>query len=332
MRPLLIAPALLLLAFVWLLAFTPVAHAQLLSPATESELRLTTGSPPLGALLALPSASTPRAGVLIIPGSGPTDRDGNNTLGIQTDAYRLLAHALASNGVASLRIDKRGMFSSASPGTDPNAVTLELYASDIHRWLDHWRALAPDLPLYLLGHSEGGLVALLAAQDRPDLAGVILVACPGRPLGDVLRAQLKANPANAPLLPAAESAITELENGRTFNASTLPAPLRPLFNNSIQNFLVSAFAARPADLIARLPQPVLIIQGDNDIQVSTEDARLLAAAQPRATLRIVENMNHILKISPRDPAANLATYRQPELPLAPALARELATFIPPTNP
>lgn len=331
MRPPLIAPALVLLT-VCLLAFAPSANAQLLSPAIESELRLTTDSPPLGALLALPSASTPRAGVLIIPGSGPTDRDGNNRLGIQTDAYRLLSHALASTGVASLRIDKRGMFSSASTGTDPNAVTLELYASDIHRWLDHWRAREPDLPLYLLGHSEGGLVALLAAQNRSDLAGVILVACPGRPLGDVLRAQLKANPANAPLLPAAETAITDLENGRTFDASTLPAALRPLFNNSVQNFLVSAFAARPSDLIARLPQPVLVIQGDNDLQVSTEDARLLAAANPRATLRIVENMNHILKIAPRDPAANLATYQQPKLPLAPALARELATFISPPTP
>lgn len=315
-----------------LLLLAHSANAQLLPSATESELRLTTGSPPLGALLALPSASTPRAGVIIIPGSGPTDRDGNNRHGIQTDAYRLLAHSLASTGVATLRIDKRGMFSSASPGTDPNAVTLELYASDIHRWLDHWRAREPDLPLYLLGHSEGGLVALLAAQNRPDLAGVILVACPGRPLGDVLRAQLKANPANAPLLPDAETAITELENGRTFDASTLPVALRPLFNNSVQNFLVSAFAARPADLIARLPQPALIIQGDNDIQVSTEDARLLAAAQPRATLRIVENMNHILKIAPRDPAGNYATYQQPKLPLAPTLARELAAFIPPTTP
>lgn len=315
-----------------LLLLAPSAHAQLLSPATETETRLTSGTPPLGAILAIPSTSTPRAGVIIIPGSGPTDRDGNNRLGIQTDAYRLLAHALATNCVASLRIDKRGMFSSASPGTDPNAVTLELYASDIQRWLDHWRAREPDLPLYLLGHSEGGLVALLAAQNRPDLAGIILVACPGRPLGDVLRAQLKANPANAPLLPAAETAITDLENGRTFDASTLPAALRPLFNNSVQNFLVSAFAARPANLIARLPQPVLIIQGDNDLQVSTDDARLLSAANPRATLRLVENMNHILKIAPRDPAANLATYQQPKLPLAPALARELATFIPPTTP
>jgi pimeloyl-ACP methyl ester carboxylesterase len=328
MSPPLIAPPFLLLAAAWLLSFVPVAHAQLLPSATESELRLTDIAPPLGALLALPSATPPRAGVIIIPGSGPTDRDGNNRLGIQTDAYRLLAHSLASNGIASLRIDKRGMFSSASPGIDPNAVTLDLYAADARRWLAHWRALEPDLPLYLLGHSEGGLVALLAAQDRPDLAGVILVACPGRPLGDVLRAQLRANPANAPLLAAAETAITELENGRTFDSATLPSALRPLFNNSVQNFLVSAFAARPAELVARLPQPVLVLQGDNDLQVSPDDARLLAAAQPRATLRIMENMNHILKIAPRDPAENIATYRQPRLPLAPALARELAAFIP----
>src|SRR5437868_4265708 len=152
--------------------------------------------------------------VLIIPGSGPTDRDGNNPIGIKAAPYRLLAEALAERGVSTLRADKRGLFGSKAAIPDANAVTLADYAADAHEWADALRNRTGVPCVWLLGHSEGGLIALTAAQQPKGICGLILVEAPGRKLGAILREQLKTNPANAPLLPQALSAIDALEAGK----------------------------------------------------------------------------------------------------------------------
>ena len=72
--------------------------------------------------------------VVIIPGSGPTDRDGNNPLGVRPSTYRLLAEGLAARGITTVRIDKRGMFASKAAIANPNAVTIADYAADAHAW------------------------------------------------------------------------------------------------------------------------------------------------------------------------------------------------------
>src|SRR5262245_27369550 len=145
-----------------------------------------------GALHGTMLTTGPRAPiVLIVPGSGPTDRDGNSLLGVRAANYRLLAEALARKGVSSVRVDKRGMFGSAGAG-DPNAVTVELYATDIRAWIDSIRKATGTRCVWLLGHSEGALMVSAAARERNDVCGLVLVAGAGRRWGDVLRAQLAA--------------------------------------------------------------------------------------------------------------------------------------------
>ena len=122
--------------------------------------------------------------------------------------------------------------------------------------------------VWLLGHSEGTLVAMLADQDRTGLCGLLLVAGPGRPLGDLLREQLRANPAIAPLLDQALVAIRALEAGRAVDDEKLHPALLPLFHKSVQGFLRDLLARDPADLVARVSVPVLILQGGRDLQVS----------------------------------------------------------------
>lgn len=263
--------------------------------------------------------------VLIVPGSGPTDRDGNSPMGVATDAYRLLAEALAEEHIATVRIDKRGMFGSAGAG-DPNAVTPADYVADIHAWIDAIREARGLDCVFLLGHSEGALMVSLAAEGREDVCGLILVAGMGRRMGEVIREQLTANPANAPLLDQAMAALTELEAGRQVDVSAMHPALVPLFAPQVQDYLIATLNLDPVEAVNRANKETLIVQGKTDLQVSVEDARLLNRAR-KTKLQLIDGMNHVLKEAPADRAANLATYLDPTLPLAPGLVRRIEDFV-----
>jgi pimeloyl-ACP methyl ester carboxylesterase len=280
-----------------------------------------------GTLLSADVATSPP--VLVIPGSGPTDRDGNNPLGIRASTYRLLAEGLVAQGISTLRIDKRGLFGSAAAIPDANAVTIGDYADDAHVWNVILRERTGTPCIWLLGHSEGGLVALTAAaKDAVNVCGLILVAAPGRRLGDILREQLHANPANAPILPQAEHTIDQLEAGRHVDGASLHPALLALFQPEVQGFLIDALARDPEALIADFPKPVLILQPGRDLQVSKADAERLKAAKPDAELHVSPDANHVLKsIDSDDPAANIATYGAIDLPLAPDIIQTIAAFI-----
>lgn len=263
--------------------------------------------------------------VLIVPGSGPTDRDGNSPLGVNTDAYKLLADGLAEERIASVRIDKRGMFGSAAAG-DPNAATPANYVADIHAWIDTIKATRGSDCVFLLGHSEGALMVSMAAQGRTDVCGLILIAGMGRTMGDVIRQQLRDNPANAPILDEAMSAIAELEAGRRVDVSAMHPALVPLFAPQVQDYLISVINLDPVEELNRANTDTLILQGKTDLQVTVEDARLLDRAR-KTKMRLVDDTNHVLKEAPAERAANLATYADPSLPLAPRLVGRIEDFV-----
>lgn len=266
--------------------------------------------------------------VLIIPGSGPTDRDGNSPLGIRAEPYRLVAEGLGASGISTVRIDKRGMFGSAEAVPDANAVTINDYVADTQEWVKVIREVTGTECVWLLGHSEGGLVALAAAQGDDAVCGLILVATPGRRLGEVLKEQFRANPANAPLLPQANAAIDALATGKRVDETDLPVPLAQLFAPAVQGFLISAFALDPVRLAEHASKPILIVQGEADLQVGIQDAEMLKSAAPSADLIRLPNTNHVLKVVPsNDAAANVATYADPGLPLAPGVVDEIAHFV-----
>lgn len=266
--------------------------------------------------------------VLIIPGSGPTDRDGNNPMGVTASTYRLLADALAAKGVSSVRADKRGLFGSKAATPDPNKVTIADYAADTHSWIASIRKATGAECVWVIGHSEGALVALAAGQKPDGFCGIITVSGAGRTLGSVMREQIQANPANAPILAPATATITALEAGRTVDPATLPAPLQPLFNAAVQPYYIDLFKQDPARFAASLTVPLLIVQGDKDIQVAVKDAKLLAAAQPKARLVVLPNVNHVLKsFTGTERNANFATYADPSLPIAPAVIEAIADFV-----
>jgi len=282
---------------------------------------------PLKGTLLTPEGVAGPPVVLIIPGSGPTDRDGNSGLGVKASSYRLLAEALAARGVASARIDKRGMFASAAAVADPNHVTIADYAADAHAWAASLKRTTGARCVWLLGHSEGALVAMAATRNLSDICGLVLVAGPGRRLSDVIRQQLKANPANAPLLDQALGAVDKLEAGQHVDVTGMHPALLPLFRPAVQDFLIDSFTYDPVALVKAYPGPVLVAQGTTDLQVSLEDAARLAGARPGVTFVKLEGVNHVLKAAPADRAANFATYADPGLPLAQGVADPIAAFV-----
>ncbi len=271
------------------------------------------------------------AAILIIPGSGPTDRDGNNPLGVKGAPYKLLAEGLARKGVTTVRVDKRGMFGSSRAVADANAVTISDYAGDVHAWVKVIREQTSVPCVWVAGHSEGGLVALASGKNPDDLCGLILLAAPGRPVGQVLREQLQLSMGNGPMLRQATSAIKALEAGHHPNLYALHPKLQQLFAPPIQGLLISMFSYDPARLIAEFHKPVLILQGERDLQVSVADAKRLKEAAPAAKLVLLPDANHFFKVvKSADMAVNAAAYTK-AVPLAPHIADEIADFVSAAN-
>jgi pimeloyl-ACP methyl ester carboxylesterase len=266
--------------------------------------------------------------VLIIPGSGPTDRDGNSPLGITAAPYRMLAEALAARGISSARVDKRGMFGSAAAG-DPNAVSVSGYGDDIRAWVRTLRERSGAKCIWVLGHSEGVLMTLAtAAKSGEGICGIVLVSGSGRRLGNLLREQLRASPPFAPYLDKALTALERLEAGQRVDTAGMEPVLLSLFAPAVQGFLIDVLAQDPAELARRVKVPMLVVQGLRDLQTSEADARRIADANPAAKLVLLAEVNHVLKaVSSDDRAANMATYADPSRPLAPGVVEAIADFI-----
>ncbi|HEX8191982.1 MAG TPA: alpha/beta fold hydrolase [Allosphingosinicella sp.] len=310
-------------AFLTMAAAAP-AGAQ--APQAEA-IQLGEGAQALHGTLLTPAVANRGAPILILPGSGPTDRDGNNPMGVRAAPYRMLAEALATEGITSLRIDKRGVAASAAAGTAEADLRLETFANDARAWAARLRERTGAPCVWLLGHSEGGLHALLAAREPAGICGLVLVSAPGRKFGDLLREQLNPILAGTPLLDQATSILAELEAGRQVPGASVPPQLMSLFRPSVQPFMISMLGVDPQELLRRFEGRVLVVHGSTDIQVSAADAHRLHGARPGIDFAQIEGMNHVMKIAPAERQANGATYADPDLPLAPGLASRIAAFI-----
>ena len=294
----------------------------------DQEVTIDGGRAPLhGSLLSPPNAHG--AAVLIIAGSGPTDRDGNvNIPGVRPNTYKLIAEGLAAEGIVSLRFDKRIVAASAAAAGPESELRLSTYVDDAVAWTTFLRRQPGVTCVILLGHSEGALIAPLAAQKTP-VCGVISVSGMGRTFDVVLTEQLNAALPDA-MKPDAFKVLAELKAGRTVDDP--PPALAALFRPSVQPYLISELNVDPAVELAKVKAPVLIVQGETDLQVSVTDAQALKAARPDAKLVLAPGVNHVLKLAPLDRAANLATYADPNLPLAPGVLPPIVAFVKAAKP
>lgn len=271
--------------------------------------------------LVMPEGKTKPNVVLMIAGSGPTDRNCNNAQGVGTNAFKMLADSLRKEGIASIRFDKRGVGESAEAVKEESELRFEDMARDVEGFVKKIKADNRFGKIFIAGHSEGSLVGLVAANKTP-VDGFISIAGAGESADKILSKQIKTNLTMASA--DAEKILKDLKNGKTVTVEN--KYLQTLFNPSVQPYLISWFAYNPQLEIKKINVPVLILQGSTDLQVTEADAKLLSDAQPKAKLVIIKEMNHVLKPAGADRKANLATYNSPELGISSGLVREIVQF------
>ena len=309
------------------LAAVVLQTADTVPPAVASESPYTVHSAglELGGTLTLPRAATAKMPlVVIIAGSGPTDRNGNSMMGIRPNSYAQLAWRLAERGIASLRYDKRVL--PPTKGTvDITRLTLEDFAADA-------RAAAESLVrdprfsrVVLLGHSEGSSLALIAARAGTPVSGVVSVSGLGRPLGVVLREQLSRQFDSATLV-RYDTAMAQYLRGET--PQDVPPLLAMLFVPINQHFMKSLATFDPPAAIRAVRQPVLILQGGQDLQVTVADAERLKGGNADAQLVIIPGANHVLKqTSATTLQSQMPTYQDPTVPIMPEVVNAIADWI-----
>ncbi|HEX5215985.1 MAG TPA: alpha/beta fold hydrolase, partial [Vicinamibacterales bacterium] len=259
----------------------------------DDAISVTTPTLTLSGSLRLPAANGKVPVALIIAGSGPTNRDGNSRmLPGNNNGYKLLAEALAAEGIASVRYDKRGIGDSVAPGMKESDLRFEMYVDDAAAWIAKLRSDLRFSTITVIGHSEGSLIGMLAA-GRAKADAYVSIAGIARPAGQILRDQLRPQIGSmAELWQQNETILSSLEAGKTVDP--LPSPfatvpgLAALYRPSVQPYMISWLKYTPATEIAKLSMPILILQGTTDIQVTPAEARALNAAAPNAQLVVIE--------------------------------------------
>jgi pimeloyl-ACP methyl ester carboxylesterase len=283
-----------------------------------------TKSGELDGTLDVPPGPGPFPVVVVIAGSGPTDRDGNQAQ-LKNDSLKLLGQGLAARGIAALRYDRRGIGKSREACLREEDLRFDMLADDAAAWVELLRKDRRFGNVSIVGHSDGSLVGMLAAR-RTRVDAFVSLAGTGRDAPSGLRAQLARNfpPSMSELKDRSDQIITELAAGRP--VADEPKALAALFRPGVQPYLISAFKYDPAREIAALRMPILLVHGTTDLQVLTDDARLLATAKQDAQWLEIEAMNHVLKHATTIDEQN-AAYTDPKLPLAPGLIEGIAGFL-----
>jgi len=255
---------------------------------------------------------------IIIAGSGPTDRDGNSGLMVN-NSLKYLAEGLAKNKIASFRYDKRAIGKSLSSSIKETDLRFEDYVNDVKALIKDFKKDDRFSEVIIIGHSEGSLLGMIAVQNT-NVKKYVSVSGVGRTADLILKDQLSQQYGIKTITPILDS----LKSG--YMVSNL-GKLKTLFRPSVQPYMISWFKYNPQKEIKGVTCPVLILQGDNDIQVKVKEADLLKNAKPSADYKIISGMNHIMKIIKGNFNDNLKSYYNPDLPDSKSLVSTISKFI-----
>ena len=299
----------ILLFFISLEAFSQEKNYDSLQVSIDPEVQ--------GTLLSPKGENQPPLAILIA-GSGPTDRDGNQAQ-FKNNSLKYLAEGLAQKGIATFRYDKRVIAQINKATVQEEKMTFEDEVNDALLVVNHFKDKYKKI--ILIGHSEGALVGLLVAQ-KVVVSKFVSISGAGNSSATLIEEQIGKN---APQLKEeSQKIINQLRKGEL--VENISPYLAPVFRKSVQPYLISWFKYEPAKEIAKLQIPILIVQGTNDLQVEDKEAQLLKEAQPKAQLLLIEGMNHVLK-KVKTLEENQLSYLNPDLPISGELVEGIASFI-----
>ncbi len=301
--------------------FVPYKEATT-EPADVSNMVLSTPTGKIYGSLAMPAGAKKVPVVLIIAGSGPTDRNCNSDLNLKSNAFKMLADSLKQAGIASVRYDKRGVGESAGALSSKSSLDFGIYVNDAEGFIKMLKADPRFSEVIVAGHSEGSLIGMIAAKNA-GAKKYISIAGAGERINKTIRDQYAVQ--SAAMADSATRIMDTIMMGK--EAVNVPAPLYPLFSPAMQPYMRSWLKYDPQEEIKKLQIPILIVQGDNDLQVSVKNADNLKKAAPKAKLVIIKKMNHPMKEAPTDRVGNFETYNKPSLPLCPGFAAAIVKFI-----
>ena len=299
----------ILLFFISLEAFSQEKNYDSLQVSIDPEVQ--------GTLLSPKGENQPPLAILIA-GSGPTDRDGNQAL-FKNNSLKYLAEGLAQKGIATFRYDKRVIAQINNATVQEEKMTFEDEVNDALLVVNHFKDKYKKI--ILIGHSEGALIGLLVAQ-KVVVSKFVSISGAGNSSATLIEEQIGKN---APQLKEeSQKIISQLRKGELVD--NISPYLAPVFRKSVQPYLISWFKYEPAKEITKLQIPILIVQGTNDLQVEDKEAQLLKEAQPKAQLLLIEGMNHVLK-KVKTLEENQQSYLNPDLPISGELVEGIASFI-----
>ncbi|WP_179338252.1 alpha/beta hydrolase [Winogradskyella ludwigii] len=256
---------------------------------------------------------------IIIAGSGPTNRNGNQNF-LKNNSLKKLALGLTENGIATFRYDKRIVKQILKNNVDKNMM-FDDFVTDASAVLDYFIEKNNYSNIYIIGHSQGSLVGMLSALDKAD--GFISLAGAGNNIGDVLIEQITNT---APIFAEdTKRVVNSLKEGKT--TTDFPVALSSVFNADLQPFMMNWMSYNPTDILKNLEMPILIINGTKDLQVSVKEAELLKAANEEAKLVIIENMNHVLFEIEGGDLENSKSYNESFREISPVLIKSITDFI-----
>ena len=299
----------ILLFFISLEAFSQEKNYDSLQVSIDPEVQ--------GTLLSPKGENQPPLAILIA-GSGPTDRDGNQAL-FKNNSLKYLAEGLAQKGIATFRYDKRVIAQINKATVQEEKMTFEDEVNDALLVVNHFKDKYKKI--ILIGHYEGSLIGLLVAQ-KVVVSKFVSISGAGNSSATLIEEQIGKN---APQLKEeSQKIISQLRKGELVD--NISPYLAPVFRKSVQPYLISWFKYEPAKEIAKLQIPILIVQGTNDLQVEDKEVQLLKEAQPKAQLLLIEGMNHVLK-KVKTLEENQLSYLNPDLPISGELVEGIASFI-----
>lgn len=290
----------------------------------ETSINIPTKSATIKGTLLTPILNKKTPLVIIIPGSGPTDRDGNNAQ-MKNNSLKFLAESLAENNITSYRYDKSVLSFTPKDKTLIDSLTFETFINEAKSVIKYFKKNKNYSKIIVAGHSQGSLVGMIATHNIAD--AFISLEGAGRTIDKIITEQINKQ---APFLKdETASVLSELKKGNV--VEKFNPMLNSLFNKQVQPFLISWIKYNPQQEIKKLNIPILLINGTKDIQVSNFDAELLYKANPNSQLKIIKNMNHIFKEIKGDINENMLSYTNPNLPIMKELVNSITTFIKNSN-